>query len=89
MEIFCPIENATKMFLDGQALTEKYTLKHNQGQVMSILFWASWHIHSLSYLENAQLLLEEHAHDWRDKVRMLCLSTDLTTVTPPKFLQDS
>ena len=55
---------------------EKVELKHNDGEVWLLDFWATWCPPCQAPMAHNQKMLEEHGGKWGDKLRIIGLSID-------------
>ena len=66
------IEDASN--LDGS----ETVIKHEPGQVILLLFWATWGPPAQAPMAHNQKMLEDNKEKWGDKVRIIGLSIDQT-----------
>ena len=64
------IEDASN--LDGS----ETVIKHEPGQVILLLFWATWGPPAQAPMAHNQKMLEDNKEKWGDKVRIIGLSID-------------
>jgi len=76
------IKNASK--LDGSDCE----VKHEQGQVLLLDFWATWCPPCQGPMAHNQKMLEEHGAKWGDKVRLIGLSIDQTAEKVKSHVED-
>jgi len=67
---------------------EKTTIKHNEGEVILIDFWATWCPPCQKPMAHNQEMLEKRAADWGGKVRIIGVSIDNTKDVVVKHVED-
>lgn len=77
------IEHANKVSGEGQ--TE---IKHQEGQVILLDFWATWCPPCQKPMGHNQEMLDKRGSDWGDKVRLIGLSIDNDVPTVKTHVQN-
>lgn len=67
--------------------TERQTLKHEEGQILVIDFWASWCPPCLKPLNHNEDVISRHQKDWKD-VRFCALSIDHDIERAKKLIKE-
>ena len=70
------IEDADKCFIKGEKVEGKCNIKHEEGQVLLLDFWATWCPPCQKPMAHNQSMIEQHGAGWGDKVRVVGLSID-------------
>jgi thiol-disulfide isomerase/thioredoxin len=65
---------------------EKTSIKHNEGEVILIDFWATWCPPCQAPMAHNQKMLEDNAEKWGGKVRIVGVSIDQGTETVNKHV---
>ena len=70
------IENANAVFQNEEKKEGLVDVKHEQGQVILLDFWATWCPPCQAPMKHNQEMLEKHGSEWGDRVRIIGLSID-------------
>ncbi len=82
------IENANRVYIDGQATEGSCSIEHKEGQVILLDFWATWCPPCQAPMAHNCKMLEERGKDWGDKVRLIGLSIDNSAAIVKKHVED-
>lgn len=80
---FKDLENIVECFSK-----EKTTLKHNDGEVWLIDFWATWCPPCQGPMAHNQEMLEKNSEKWGDKVKIIGVSIDEDAETVEKHVTE-
>ena len=75
------IKDASKVFEDGEV-----DISHAEGQVILIIFWASWCSHCKTAIRNAHNMVMANKTKWGERVRVIGLGIDTVREKQVQFL---